>query len=180
MQSGRLQKLFLDKSKNSSEYKLTKSTGNSFLDKLRLERFSDVKEHNPKIEGGRKHTGFRLFDDINDERSDKLDFGDINDERGNTQGFEGCLLHPDNDAISRFFKRPKDDGSCLIATSSASSSVKAIIFPILFGNLSIFKQPDKSRVLRDSKLEMLLGRSIRILHPFKFSKTSFPKPPMDS
>jgi hypothetical protein len=117
MQSGRLRKLFLDKSKNSSEDKLPKSTGNSFSDKLRPERFSDVKEHNPEIEGGRKHIGFRLFDDINDERSD-------------TQDFEGRSLHPDNNAISRFFKRPKEDGSCLIAIPFASNSVKAIIFPI--------------------------------------------------
>jgi hypothetical protein len=129
MQSGKLQKLFLDKSKNSSEDKLTKSTGNSFSDKLRPERFSDVKERNPEIEGGRKHTGFTLFDDINDERSDKQDFGDINNERGDTQDFEGRSLHPDNDAISRFFKRPKEDGSCLIAIPFASRFVRAIIFP---------------------------------------------------
>jgi hypothetical protein len=130
MQSGRLQKLFLDISKNSSEDKLPNSTGNSFSDKLRPERSSDFKERNPEIEGGRKHTGFRLFDDINDERSDKQDFGDINNERGDTQDFEGRSLHPDNNAISRFFKRPKEDGSSLIAIPSASSFVKAIIFPI--------------------------------------------------
>jgi hypothetical protein len=67
MPSGRLRKLFLDKSKNWSEDKLSK---------LRPERFSFVKERNPKIEGGRKHNGFKLFGDINDERSDNQDFED--------------------------------------------------------------------------------------------------------
>jgi hypothetical protein len=130
MLSGRLHKLFLDKSKDLSEDKLIKSTGNSISDKLRPERLSVVKERNPETEAGRKRTRFRLFDDINDERSDEQDFGDINDERGDTQDFKGCSTHPDNDAISRFFKRPKEDGSCLVAIPSASSSVKAIIFPI--------------------------------------------------
>jgi hypothetical protein len=76
MPSGRLRKLFLDKSKNLSEDKLSKSTGNISSDKLRPERFSFVKERNPKIEGGRKHNGFKLFGDINDERSDNQDFED--------------------------------------------------------------------------------------------------------
>jgi hypothetical protein len=129
MLSGRLQKLFLDKSKDLSEDKLIKSTGNSFSDKLRPVRRSVVKEHNPETEDGRKHTGLRLFDDINDKRSDEQDFGGINDKRGDTQDFEGCSSHPNNDAISRFFKRPKEDGSFLIAIPSASSFVNAIIFP---------------------------------------------------
>jgi hypothetical protein len=117
MQLGRLRKLFLDKSKNLSEHKLSKSIGNPSSDKLRLERLNFVKERNPQTEGGRKHTGFKLF-------------GDINDKRGDNQDFEDCSLHPDNDAISRFSKRPKEDGNCLIAVPFASSSVKAIIFPI--------------------------------------------------
>jgi hypothetical protein len=116
MQSGRLRKLFLDKSKNWSEGKLPKSTGNTSSDKLRPERYSVVNERNPEMEGGRKHTEFKLFGDINNVRSDNQDF-------------EECSLRPDNDAISRFFKRPKEDGNCLIAIPSASSSVKAIILP---------------------------------------------------
>jgi hypothetical protein len=117
MQSGRLQKLFLDKSKSLSEDKLLKSTGNQSSDKLRPERLSFVKERNPEMKGGRKHAGFKLF-------------GDINDERSGNQDFEDDSLRSDNDAISRFFKPPKEKGNCLIAVLSASSSVKAIIFPI--------------------------------------------------
>jgi hypothetical protein len=130
MLSGRLHKLFLDKFKDLSEDKLIKSTGNSFSDKLRRERRSIVKECKPETKCGRKHTGLWIFDDINDERSDEQDFGDINGERGDTKYFEGCSLHPNNDAISRFFKRPKEDGCCLRAITSASSSGKGIIFPI--------------------------------------------------
>ena len=107
-------------------------------------------------------------------------FGDIHDEKFDNQDFEDCSLHPDNDTVLRFLKRPKEDGSFLIAVLSASNSDKAVMFPNSSGNSSSFKQPDKLRVLRDFKLEMLLGRFLTFLHPSKFSKTSFSKCPIDS
>jgi hypothetical protein len=100
-----------------------------FSDKLRPKRYSVVKECNPGTKGGRKHTGFKLFDEINDERSDEKDFGGIKDEKSDNKYFEDCSLHPNNDAILRFFKRLKENGSCLIVIPFESSSIKAIIFP---------------------------------------------------
>ena len=61
-----------------------------------------------------------------------------------------------------------------------ATQIKAVMFPNSSGNTSSFKQPDKLRVLRDFKLEMLLGRFLTFLHPSKFSKTSFSKCPIDS
>jgi len=74
MQSGRLRKLFLDKSKYWSEEKLSKSIRNTSSDKC-PERFSVVKER-LETECGIKQIGFKLFGDINDERSDNQDFED--------------------------------------------------------------------------------------------------------
>ena len=107
-------------------------------------------------------------------------FGDIHDEKRDNQDFEDCPLHPDNDTVLRFFKRPKENGSCLIEVLSASNSDKAVIFPNSSGNSSIFKQPDKLRVSRDFKLEMLRGRFLRFSHPSKFNETSLSIYPMDS
>jgi hypothetical protein len=56
------------------------------------------------VEGGRKHIGFELFDEINDERSYEKDFGGIKDERSDNKCFEDCSLHPNNNTILRFFK----------------------------------------------------------------------------
>jgi hypothetical protein len=167
MQSGRLRKLFLDKSKFRSEDKFPRSIGIPSSDKLRSERSSVVKERNPKMEAGGKLIGFKLFGDIHDERSDNQDL-------------EDCSLNPDNNRVLRFFKRPKEDGSCLIAIPSASNSVKAIIFPNSSGNFSTFKQPDKLKVSRDFKFEMFLGRFLKFLHPSKFSEMSLFRFPMDS
>jgi hypothetical protein len=167
MQSGRLWKLFLDKSKFQSEDKLPRSIGIPSSDKLRPEIFISVKECNPEMEAGSKLTGFKLFCDIHDEKSDNQDFAD-------------CSLNPNNNRVFKFFKRPKEDGSCLIAVPSASNFVKAIIFPNSSGNLSTFKQPDKLKVSRDFKFEMLLGRFLKFLHPSKFSETSLSRFPMDS
>jgi hypothetical protein len=58
-------------------------------------------------------------------------------------------------------KRPREDCSC-------------------FDNFSIAEQPDKSRVLRDSKLKMLLGRYFNFVQFFKFKQTSLLRCPMDS
>jgi hypothetical protein len=41
-------------------------------------------------------------------------------------------------------------------------------------------QPDKLRVSREFKFEILSGRFFKFLHPCKFNKTSFSKCPMDS
>ena len=106
--------------------------------------------------------------------------GDIHDEKRDNQDLEDFPLHPDNDTVLRFFKRPKENGRCLIEVLSASNSDKAVIFPISSGNASSFKQPDKLRVSRDFKLEMLFGRFLRFLHPSKFNKTSLPRCPIDS
>ncbi|GLT71270.1 hypothetical protein SLA2020_433030 [Shorea laevis] len=100
-------------------------------------------------------------------------FGDIHDKKPDIQDFEDCPLHPDNDTVLSFFKRPKEYGSCLIAVPSASSSVKATIFPNCFGNLSIFMQSNKLRVSKDSKLEMLSGRFFKFSHPCKSIKQVF-------
>jgi hypothetical protein len=167
MQSGKLRKLFLDKSKFQSEDKLSKSTGISSSDKLHSWRSSLVKERNPEMEAGSKLTRFKLF-------------GGIHDERSGNQHLEDCSLHSDNDTILRFFKRPKEDGSCLIAVLSKNNRVKAIIFPNSSGNLSSFKQLDTLRVSRDFKFEMLLGRFLKFLHPSKFSRVSLFRFPMDS
>ena len=167
MQSGRLRKLFLDKSKFRSEDKLPRSTGIPSSDKLHSGRSRVVKERNPEIDAGSKLIEFKLF-------------GDLHDERSENQDFEDCSLHPDNNRVLRFFKKPMEDGSCLIAVPSASSCVKAIIFPNSSGNLSSFKQPDKLRVSRDFKFEMLFGRFLKFLHPSKFSETSLFRSPMDS
>jgi hypothetical protein len=167
MQRGSLRKLFLDKSKNLREDKLPISVGIPSSNKLQSLRSSFLKEHNPEKEVGSKFMGFGHF-------------GDSHDKKRGIQDFEDCPLHPDNDIVLSFFKRPKEWGSCSIAVLSACSSDKAIIFPNCFGNLSIFMQSDKLRVSKDSKLEMLSGRFFKFLHPCKFNKTSFFKCPMDS
>ena len=56
-------------------------------------------------------------------------FGDIHDEKHDNQDFEDCPLHPDNDTILRFLKRPKEGGSFLIAVLYASNSDKSCHVP---------------------------------------------------
>ena len=73
-------------------------------------------------------------------------FSDIHDEKRDNKDFEDCPLHPDKDIVSRFFKRQKEAGSCVIAVLSACNSFKAIIFSNCSGSLSSFKQPDKLRI----------------------------------
>jgi hypothetical protein len=73
-------------------------------------------------------------------------FGDIHDEKRDNKDFEDCLLHPNKDTVSRFFKRPMEAGSCVIEVLSACNSFKAIIFSNNSGSLSSFKQPDKLRI----------------------------------
>ena len=136
-------------------------------DKLQSLRFSLRKEHKLEKEAGSKFMALELFGDIHDEKCDNQDFDD-------------CPLHPDNDTIFRFFKRPKEDGSYLIAVLSAKNSDNAVIFPNSSGNSSIFKQPDKLRVSRDFKLEMLRGRFLKFSHPSKFNETSLSIYPTDS
>jgi hypothetical protein len=68
MQSGRLRKLFCDKSKPWSEDKLPRSMRISSSDKLHLLRTSLPKEQNLKTEARSK-----LFGDIHDEKLDNKD-----------------------------------------------------------------------------------------------------------
>jgi hypothetical protein len=84
MQRGRLQNLFLDKSKFLSEDKLPKAIGISSSNKLQPPRFRSVKQHNPEIRN--KFMGF-------------LHFGDIHDKKLDIHDLEDCALHPDNDTI---------------------------------------------------------------------------------
>ena len=155
-----VRKLFLDKSNCWSEGKLPISKEIPSSNKLQPLRSSCLKEHNPAIEVGSKYMGFVNFDDIHDMNRDNHDL-------------ENCPLHPDNDRVLRFFKRPNEYGSCLIVVPSAYISFKATIFSNCFGNLSIFMRSDKLRISKDPKLKMLLGRFFKFLHPCKFKKTSF-------
>jgi hypothetical protein len=136
------------------------SNGIPSSNKLQPLRSSCLKEHNPKIEVGSKYMGFVNFDDIHDMNRDNHDL-------------ENCPLHPDNDKVLRFFKRPNEYGSCLIAVPFAYSSFKAIIFSNCFGNLLIFMQSNKLRVSKDPKLKMLSGRFFKFLHPVNLKKRVF-------
>lgn len=167
MQGGRFRKQFLDKSNSSSEDKLPKSMGILSSRKLQPLRSNSLKEHNPEIEAGSKLVGFEL--------------GNIPDNNREIQDSEACPnLHSDNVRVLRFVKRPKEDGSRLIAVLSARNSLRAIIYPKSSGSTVSFEQPDKLRVSRDFELEMLVGRFLRFLHPFKLSKTSLFRCPIDS
>ena len=86
---------------------------------------------------------------------------------------ESCLLlHPLNDNFLSLFNCPTDEGSCLIAVSSASSSVKDSITPKCSGKFSSLEHILMSRVSRDFKLQMLSGRLIRLQHPFKLTQVN--------
>jgi hypothetical protein len=88
------------------------------------------------------------------------------------------LFQSARSSIVRPLKRPIDNGSSFMAVPSNLSSFKCSIFPTISGNFLSFKQPERIKASRESKL-MMHGSLVRDLHSFKFNKVSCLRTPMD-
>ena len=62
-------------------------------------------------------------------------------------------LHPLKDSTLRFFKRPMEEGTSLIAVPLTSSSSTLSAFPTFSGNLSSFEHPEIFTSLSNFKIE---------------------------
>ena len=79
----------------------------------------------------------------------------------------------------RLVKRPIDEGNSFTAVPLKFSHSKPLTFPRFSGKLSKFEHLERSRILSDFKLQMVLGRHTRFLQSLIYNVVRLVKRPID-
>ncbi len=108
----------------------------------------------------------------------RLFLGDIVDQNCEDNILDGDPSYPQRDIYLRFFIGAMIDSMCFMAVLSRKV-FKDSISPKFSSRWSILKQPERMRVSREFNLLKLLGRLLRLLQPFKFTKTRWWRSPID-